>query len=1060
MEKEYKVMKKVFLMTVSLLFLVSCSKMYSEDSQGALYNHENTVEKNENIATTESDEKDSVEEGPLYASSDRVINRLTLDHNKKVFAHLLENQIDVYSYFEEGNLVIKGKHIVDKKMEVPEFKYAIDELEVFGISSAVLGMNSDEGLVLHNIYIENNQISETSIDDDLSGYVGYFIETIEDIPDPRQYSSVLQDVTFVGCMKSNQNYILSICNSTPFQKVPVDGKVVDVLYLPSNMYVFAVLTDDSHINLYVMDREMNLLWKTDYKLDKGMEYGGLVVNEYDSCFMIINGQDNTGKIIKYKMSNQTHELSVDYNFSIECISDDGNTYAIGVKNQDGTHQVIVCNRNFDILDHIDLGNDPDMHFEDITFYYNSDLADKQYIGTTLCTNQERVRLILDVRNSYDSKQLIHIPKKFRVNCDPNKHITPAWDDTDFDKYVRYNFDQIKEIFIYPYTGILKIEGDIYYYCDDLITKVSNIPFDDEHLNVYKIDDEVLLFYKNDKYIGSYSVLGDEQVEAFYNQVLQNDSIIQYHYIDDEAEHILAVTKESIILLDLENQEIQKYDNTLDSSYKETLTLYYEGDKIYLYNRQFFYAFNEESQTFVESPLDDNFNYQLFIKNNDVFLYYSDTLYKLDRKDKRLNRIDIPEKLRNNVYNKFSYLQPLKNNLYWGDYIYDIHANKFIKKSHHESQPFEGIIRDKWYVYDQYGDVDSIEDVVFYKDNYLPYTINGESFALLDYKEIDDTEYFIEYGSNNLYMNKESGLIKLTDRRIRVFNRKADALVYSGFYPEDNLYLYSLSSQTEKMLFDGPVDNIYMMDGDIYFLSLGDREVFKYNLESQKLTSLTEDKEVQSFYLVGSKIAYEAKGKIYVADINNRTAMKSIEGKIVAFREKNKEFICKYNSLVFGYEIESDKYQVYDYDGYMVSVEAAIANKLLYYGESTYFVQDIEVKGLEDTVYDSYAYSLNDTFEILDIGEFMSVSIYIKNKITNEHYSITDADDIYVDGEYFVDAYILLLHDGESVYYKKVDNSVAQGFIWMKYTPGSNESIPVDSVEEEGKVIIKCSIRGA
>lgn len=1057
-------MKKILLIFTIVLFLNSCTNANTEDEVNSLKNIEE-IDQSENLEQDELPNTDSVTNESnldehsddesddlrlLFESSNRVVNSLPLDNNMKVFSYIDYGQIEVYSYLEGNELVMEDRNILGKQIEEPILRYEFEDGEIFGISSNIIGMNSDAGLTFR--YIDRNlnkMIYDADIESDLSGYNGYFIETVRACK-----------LTFIGCTLEDQNYVVSIGYNDESYRMPVDGSVLEVLHLPSDEFVFSVLTHEGHINLYITDKKLNLLWKTDYELIHGMEYGGLVVNEYDSFLMFINHEGETGKIVKYKNSTQSQEAVIDCEVYVECISDAGNTYVIGAIDQEGMHKILVCNRNFDILDQIDLGNDPDIHIEDIDFRHNHAQREKQYICTTISHNEKRIRLTIDVRNDYDSKSLVSIPDEYRINVDPNKHMVPVVDTLAFDEYIGYNFEYYRTVITYINKGIFTLDGNAYYYIDNLITKVPNIKFGKGQVDVYEIGNELLLFYENDNYVGSYSVIEDDSTVVLCDEVLSGSPKVQYDYIDKESNRILVINEENVILLDLEDEVVQMYENIIDPSNLSGLHLYLEENDMYIYNDQFFYTYDNESKTWIESTLMEDSNYELLINGDHVFIYSDNYLYKLDPSSRLLHMVEPPEELKNNYYNMHFEFDVLYDKLFWGNYYYDINLNQFILQSHLEKKPFNGIIDDKYYYYESYVEPYIVDEVVSYKTKYIPYIIGEQTINIIDYKKIDETEYFIEYGSNNLYILEDNAVQKLNDKNIRIFDRSNEYLAYSGFYPNDYLILYDIEKQTEEIIFDGPVEDIYLVDKEVYFLSLTDQDLYKYNIASNETIKLTQDEKINKVYIVDNKIVYESDGEIVILDASDLTNLKSLQGGIVSIRENNNELICTNGIIVFGYEIETEIYRVYQFVS-LSSLETVIGDKMLFYSwyeDASFYTEDFVVTELEDNVFDTNSFSLNDEFTILDIGHFMSVSVFLRNNTTNELYRITGYRESYLEGDRY--SHILILHDGESIYYKIKDNSGERDFIWMKFTPSSNEREQVEDVIEEGKVKIICNVRGA
>ncbi len=1067
-----KLMKKFVLIFIVLLFVTSCNKLSSVDPINSSnevqdIDRENQDEDEEVSETiTETDQDSESDSGILYETSERVLHRQPLENYRTVFSYMPHGQMDIYSYREGDDLVIDGENILAKEMKVPNFRFEIDNNELFGINSETIGINTETGIEIYSINISGNYISDLGIDIDLSGYTGYIMGTLSDSDTKSTMLDYSVDAAYIGCKKKNQNYIMAIGYDEASHQIPVDGTVLDVLRLPSDNYVFPVRTTDDRIILYVTDSQLNILWKTAYVLKKDMEYADVVVSDYDSFLMLLNQEGGAGTVVKYNNFTELQEGVMEYNAFIECISDEGNTYVIGALDEQGMHQIIVCNRNFDILDQIDLGNDPDIHIEDVEFRYKHNQEQIEYITTTIRHNQKRLRLTLDVKNHYNSKHFVDMPESLQTPMDPDKHMVPVTY-TALDDYVGYNFEETKEVNAFANKHIFIWNEQAYYFICDLITRVPHIQFNGGQKEVVAIDEELILFYEDNTYLGSYSVVGNVQLEKLLDKAFNNRSLVQYNYIDGDSKHILAVNEEQVVLIDLDNQEIHRYENTLDSSYAEDLSLFYFKGEIYLYNDQFFYTYDKDSQQFVESPLVKDDNYELDVKGEDVFLYTYEHLYKLDSSNSKLYEINPPEALTNSFYNTNNYFYYNGDGIFWGNYYYNIDESLFIQKSHYKKQPFDGTIDGTYYFYDYngYGVMEEVENVEYYDHEYISYTIGEEPFRLIDYKKINGNEYFIEYESNNLYVLENQELRKLMDKPIRMFDRNADNLVYSGFYPKDYLSLYNLTTETDEVIVDEPVDAIHLADGDVYYLSLKDHDIYKYNIISKETTRLTQGANVHNFYMINHTIAYESEGYIFIFDIQQLTTLKSVEGEIVSIREKNNELICTNGILVFGYDLESDIYRVYSYDSSLTTLLTDFKDQLIYYSwyeDSSFIVTDIKEKKIEDEIFDSHAYPLNDTFEILDIGRFMGVSVYLKNTMTNEHYFITGFGDAHIENYGFhttEQAYILILHDGESIYYKKRMDS-DENFKWIKYTPSSGERIEVDHVTEDGKTVIKCYVRGA
>jgi hypothetical protein len=1072
---EVQLMKKILLIFAIILVLSACSNTNKEDEVNSLKNIDE-IDQSENIEQDELPNTDSVTDesdidehsdgesdnfSVLFESSNRVVNSLPLDNDMKVFSYLNYGQIEGYNYLQGNELVIENKNILGKQIEEPIYKYEIKDAEIFGISSDMIGMNSEVGLTFREIYRNGNiiRIYDDDIESNLSGYKGYFIDTVRDIYITTSHGFYMCNLTFIGCTLEKQNYVVSIGYENEYYQMPVDGTVLEVLHLPSDEFVFSVLSREGYIKLYITDKKLNLLWKTDYELIDGMEYCGLIINEYDSFLMVINHKGETGKIVKYKNSTQSQEAVVDCDVYIECVSDEGNTYVIGAIDDSGMHKIFVCNRNFEILDQIDLGDDPNIHIENINFRHNHAQKEKQYICTTINHNKKRTRLILDVKNDYDSKSLVSIPEKLRVNVDPSKHMVPVVDTLAFENYIGFNFEYYETVVSYINKGIFTLHGNTYYYIDNLITEVPNIELGEGKVEVYKIGKEILLFYENDNYVGSYSVLEDDSIVAIFDEVLSGNPKVQYDYIDKESNRILLINEDNIILLDLEDEVVQMYENKIDLNNLSELNLYLQGNNMYIYNNKFFYTYDNESRTWIESTLMEDYNYKLFVKSDHVFVYSYNHLYQLDSSSRLLHMVELPEKLKNYYTRGFGFHNEY-DEFFFGNYYYDINSNQFILQSHIEKKPFNGIIDDKYYNYDK-GDIElysDINEVILYKTSYIPYIIGEQTINIIDYKKIDETEYFIEYDSNNLYVLEDKAVKKLNDKNIRIFDINNKYLLYSGFYPNDYLIVYDIEKQTEEIIFDKPVEDIYLVNDEVYFLSLTDKDLYKYNLASNETIKLTQDEKINKFYIVDNKIVFESNGEIVITDLSDLTNVKSIQGEIVSIRENNNELICTNDIIVFGYQVESELYQIYQYDNSLCTLEAVLGDKMLFYEGCSFYTENIEVKELDDNIFDYNSYSLNDEFTILDIGHFMSVSVYLRNNTTNEHYRITGYIESYLEGSDH--SHILILHDGESIYYKIKDNSSKRDFIWMKFTPSLNKREQVDDVIEEGKVKVICKVRGA
>ncbi len=628
---------------------------------------------------------------------------------------------------------------------------------------------------------------------------------------------------------------------------------------------------------------------------------------------------------------------------LEYISDQYNTYLLVGIDSAKTKKLYICNRNFAILDQVDLGTNTRAKINHLLFKRAFNKSTVPSVTGILKYDKETYLFEIELMMSDSISHLFELKEKDKISVDTANHINYVFNNYSIDnKCISYNFSKIEKITTIINKPYFIVNNTLYHYTNELITKVRDWTMDPYKIEIIELPNDCYAFYKDNDYVFTHSLLNNRKEEIFYDKMLKSAKKPIAVYFDKNSSDVLIYDLTSVYTLCYTKDKktichtLNPFDLELD-----TINLYKNGSDIFIYDHNNFYSYNELMKEWMLSEFNSGDDMHIFCMDNTILLYSDNQAFQYNKDTYELMKLPFPKDI--SEYHKY---RVNHGKLMINDHFYNTYSKTYIPIHLIQPKIFEGEINGNYYHHVINNEMcrDS-SNIVFYITPYIQYYFNAQEVKLIDYSIKNGIPYMLEYKTNHLYKIEDNKLVKVFEKSIRAYDISNNYLAYTSYMPHEQLYLYDIDNDYEELVYDAPVEDIYIDKYNIYFCDLNDSNLYRYHIKTKETIKLTDTGDIQSMYVIKDRIIYQTKDKIYWMDKTNFEIKDALEGHIIAANEKDNELIYYCSRIALLYNLDTMKNEVISYDNTFYTIYDLLDDKAVVLckdGPGALFVSDYRV----------------------------------------------------------------------------------------------------------------------
>jgi len=904
-----------------------------------------------------------------------------------------------------------------------------DEGDIFGISDMYVGQNTDEGIKVYYRPLINE---DTDYSPDMPLRIGVASTKAKgkSLRTLSEESYIFIEYELDGKTFVTQLDLMAINKNA----IELAGEIVDLDKLPLDGLMLTEVTESNEVIVHIMNENTVVSKTIRHSMEPGYEYVGIVVSDIDQISIFLKNSDGLGQLVIYELSTGKLVNTYEIPFAVDYVDVQNNTYFLSALDEEEKRVIYVCDRNFRLLNSYYI-EEEGTKIEELVMdskYAETNSDYRQMLNVVLLTDSKKFET--EIRMSVDDNniKLIELNESDKASISDSEHtyfVNKVADD-----YEIVDFTQVKAEDTYLYGNLYLSDKYLYVYIDDILNIVEVV---DENFEVPEVEEFSYWCYGL-KYDGMYqssiSLRGDDKLADYYNDFFESKQDYQLiNLINNRDIYPSEISRDETPLL-VETQEKMYIVDALLESTKEIPKLNLESEEelyyclldqaLLVYNSQLFYSYNFAEEKWKDSEIE-----------------LSDASY--DFRDDELMCKTLT-----------------------GSYVYNQSMNQliereYVKQSLYTRSGYNGWIGNEYYYNVKYQEfvVEGEGLNVYYTDS-IPVEFNGVMKNIIDYKLIDDNEYFTELETNYLYMVSENENILVTKENVRTYDIHNNLFVYSCFLPKGQLILKDLETKSIEVIYENPVEYINIMDDNIYFLDALDNNLYSYDLKTKKIIPLTDTENIESVQYLEGYIVYEKEGSCYIADDESFETIESFEGEVKFIDREKRKMMFENRVLKFSYDFEKNTItflgRAFDYY-YLIDGQNG---KSVYYGSEG--LGSLTMLDKDPFEYENQFANQISTEEIvsgkyslMDVSIMYGFVLYVYDVKTQEcHYMIDMFDSDLDEGNY------ILYYNDKYIYYYKNDFMTKESIQWYRYELESNTEIMIEEPDSDGLQIYICTPRGA